>query len=281
MMKHTAQKKLIKEFWDKNPCGGKWVSFREKVAWILQVESYILDFLRDDLVLGKHVLEVGCGQGVLLSRIAGRATHAIGMDISSESLEQAKRGLREMKLLDRVNLVQGDAENLPFVAESFDTVYSIGVLHHTFDTQKGIDEIYRVLRKDGKAVIMLYHMSFPKGMMVWILRTFSSVVDFFVGKRFFIADRLRLYYAKNPSSLHGTALLELFGCPILKMYSSRALRRMFLQFRHVHISYAQPGFSRILDIVPVLRPLLGSLFRRIDQSQSRFFAFYAMIVATK
>lgn len=203
------------------------------------------------------------------------------MDISSESLEQAKKGLQEMKLLDRVDLVQGDAENIPFAAESFHTVYSIGVLHHTFDTQKGIDEIYRVLQKEGKAVIMLYHMSFPKGITVWILRTFSSAVDFFTGKRFFIADRLRPYYDKHPSSLHGTALLELFGCPILKMYSSKSIQRMFLQFQHVQISYAQPGFSRILDIFPVLRPLFGPLFRRIDKSQSRLFGFYAIIVATK
>ena len=52
--------------------------------------------------------------------------------------------------------INSPSENLPIKDEVFDYVYSNGVLHHADDTNKCIDEIYRVLKKNGKAVIMLY-----------------------------------------------------------------------------------------------------------------------------
>ena len=51
---------------------------------------------------------------------------------------------------------QADAEHLPFRESSFDIVYSNGVLHHSENTEKCLDEVYRVLRPGGQAVIMLY-----------------------------------------------------------------------------------------------------------------------------
>src|SRR5207245_4997879 len=50
-----------------------------------------------------------------------------------------------------------DAENLDFNDNSFDLVYSHGVLHHTPDTARAVREIHRVLRPGGRAVVMLYH----------------------------------------------------------------------------------------------------------------------------
>src|SRR5262249_53001175 len=52
-----------------------------------------------------------------------------------------------------------DAERLPFDDASFDLFYSHGVLHHTPDTQRAIDEAHRVLRPGGTAMVMLYHRS--------------------------------------------------------------------------------------------------------------------------
>src|SRR5207248_8707048 len=52
-----------------------------------------------------------------------------------------------------------NAESLSFADESFDWLYSHGVLHHTPNTQKAIDEVWRVLKPNGRAIIMLYHKS--------------------------------------------------------------------------------------------------------------------------
>jgi len=50
-----------------------------------------------------------------------------------------------------------NAEQLSFPNESFDWVYSHGVLHHTPNTQRAMDEVHRVLKPGGRAIIMLYH----------------------------------------------------------------------------------------------------------------------------
>ena len=57
----------------------------------------------------------------------------------------------------RESFQTADAENLEFADDSFDLVYSHGVLHHTPDTEGAVREIYRVLRPGGRAVVMLYH----------------------------------------------------------------------------------------------------------------------------
>ena len=66
------------------------------------------------------------------------------------------------------NLQIVDAENLPFEANSFDAVYSWVVLHHSPDTQKAVDEVYRVLKPDGQAKIMIYNKYSLIGYMLWI-----------------------------------------------------------------------------------------------------------------
>jgi len=65
------------------------------------------------------------------------------------------------------NLSVADAENLPFAENSFDIVYSYGVLHHTPSTADAIQEVKRVLRPGGKARIMIYHKYSFVGYMLW------------------------------------------------------------------------------------------------------------------
>ena len=61
-----------------------------------------------------------------------------------------------------------DAENLPFEDNSFNAVYSWGVLHHSPDTQKVVNEVYRVLKPGGMAKIMVYNKYSLIGYMLWV-----------------------------------------------------------------------------------------------------------------
>src|SRR5205807_1888770 len=61
-----------------------------------------------------------------------------------------------------------DAENLPFAENSFDVVYSYGVMHHSPDTAKCLREAWRVLKPDSEARIMLYHHVSLTGIMLWL-----------------------------------------------------------------------------------------------------------------
>ncbi|MBK9249262.1 MAG: class I SAM-dependent methyltransferase [Ignavibacteria bacterium] len=57
----------------------------------------------------------------------------------------------------KANLQLADAENMPFDDNSFDAVYSFGVIHHTPNIQKTIEETYRILKPGGQAIISVYN----------------------------------------------------------------------------------------------------------------------------
>lgn len=113
----------------------------------------LVDDLQVELVapscIGRDVLEVGCGTGRLLGRIAPLARSAVGLDLSTGMLEAAvARGLC---------CVHGDATALPFADASFDTVYSFKVLAHVREIERALSEVSRVLRPGGRAFLEFYN----------------------------------------------------------------------------------------------------------------------------
>src|SRR5205823_11204819 len=81
--------------------------------------------------------------------------HYTAVDLTNAALNITKRHFQQEGLHSR--FIQGDAENLPFPNNTFDLVYSHGVLHHTPDTPRTIREVHRVLSPGGRAVVMLYY----------------------------------------------------------------------------------------------------------------------------
>ena len=57
----------------------------------------------------------------------------------------------------KANVQQGNAEKLPFEDNTFDFISSSGVLHHTPDMQKAVNEAWRVLKPGGEAIISVYY----------------------------------------------------------------------------------------------------------------------------
>jgi len=102
---------------------------------------------------GMTVLDAGCGEGVLAWYLAERGARVTAMDISKPNLENARAFLEKKGVLDRVTLVQGDAESMPFPDGSFDLVVSSHVLEHLPDFGRGLSEIRRVAR--SRAVVAL------------------------------------------------------------------------------------------------------------------------------
>ena len=100
-------------------------------------------------------LDAGAGSGVCTLALAERARLAIGIDLSGGSLQTARHLASEM---DRTNAVfsQGDLQRLPFDDETFDLVYSWGVVDHTVNPQQTMDELVRVLRPGGHLIIAVY-----------------------------------------------------------------------------------------------------------------------------
>ncbi len=106
-----------------------------------------------DMIDGGTILEIGIGSGKNVPYY--RDWNVIGVDISRKMLEKAKSKILR---LDRdVELVQADAESLPFKDDVFDAVISTFVFCSVENPVEGLKELYRVLKPKGKA-IFLEHM---------------------------------------------------------------------------------------------------------------------------
>lgn len=278
-MTDTAQaKKSGRAFWDANPCGGEWPSYEAFRRWIRTAEPYAFELLNSEDWSGARVLEVGCGQGTLLNYLPGQgAASVVGLDASLTSIRRARNGARSLGLQD-VGFVHGDAEKLPMPEQSFDMVLSIGVLHHTPETAGAVEELYRVLRPRGRAVVMLYRSGNPKWWATKSLRGASRLIDRFTGTEAYLATRLQS--SRETANPAGTALLELFGCPTLKAFSNRQVRAMFGSFESVNIENVQPGFDRLADVLPPLRKA-RPLLNWIDRITKNRWGFYQVIRANK
>jgi ubiquinone/menaquinone biosynthesis C-methylase UbiE len=97
---------------------------------------------------GMHILDLGCGTGVLfdmLRRRVGSSGSVTGVDSSIEMARKARRNFP----LPNVNVVDADAAGLPFRDDSFDMAVSFSAFPHFADQQGAINEVHRVLRPDG------------------------------------------------------------------------------------------------------------------------------------
>jgi SAM-dependent methyltransferase len=100
---------------------------------------------------GELVLDVGCGMGRFAEVAARWGAHVIGVDLSLAA-EVAACNLDQHEAM----ILQADVFHLPFAAESFDFIYSIGVLHHTPDCEGAFKALPRLLKPGGCIAVWLY-----------------------------------------------------------------------------------------------------------------------------
>lgn len=112
-------------------------------------------FLKKEYVAGKDVLEVGCGMGTHAAMLAGAGARLKAVDLTERAVEVTRRRL-EMSGL-RGSVERADAEHLPFADNSFDFVWSWGVIHHSHSMETCLAEITRVLRPGGRLGLMVYY----------------------------------------------------------------------------------------------------------------------------
>jgi ubiquinone/menaquinone biosynthesis C-methylase UbiE len=100
-----------------------------------------------------NLLDVACGPGVVTAAIAPDATSVVAFDATERMLEKAKARCAKARLLN-VDFKRGDAENLPFDDSQFDGVVTRLAVHHFADPQRALNEMFRVLRRGGTAVVV-------------------------------------------------------------------------------------------------------------------------------
>lgn len=164
------QTEAIRRYWEGHPLGVQYVSrqgitpgsaeFFEhirpwmnpwKFPWIMQrIEEQARE------LKGKKLLEVGCGMGYDSLEFIRRGVRVTAVDLTPKAVEFATRHFEVVGAeADEVRV--GNALELPFEDESFDAVWSNGVLHATGDTRKAISEVRRVLKPGGRAIISHFY----------------------------------------------------------------------------------------------------------------------------
>lgn len=136
--------------WDK--ISGKWSQFRTKIS--PSVEGFLVN------VKGK-VLDIGCGSGrnfIKLPRIK-----LFGIDFSEKMLGLARKRAKELKI--KVDLKKAESKNIPFEDNYFDAVLCYALLHcidSKKDRKKTLEEVYRVLKNGGTALISSWGNNSPR-----------------------------------------------------------------------------------------------------------------------
>ena len=108
----------------------------------------IIAALKNLTQLNGHVLDAGCGTGLLFNFVADEARLTVGIDISKKMLMQALRRIRDQKI-SNVFLVQADVDNMPFDTGVIGRIFSMTVLQNSPDPAKTLAEIKRVGKNDA------------------------------------------------------------------------------------------------------------------------------------
>jgi SAM-dependent methyltransferase len=165
-------KDAVRSHWQEEPCGTRDASPADRRRFFAQIERdryelepYLRGFARFEEGRGKRVLEVGVGAGTDFVNWVRCGAVATGVDLTDHGIALTRERLA-LEGLD-AELRVADAENLPFEDETFDIVYSYGVLHHSPDTPRAVREVHRVLKRGGVARVMVYHYPSWGCFMVW------------------------------------------------------------------------------------------------------------------
>jgi ubiquinone/menaquinone biosynthesis C-methylase UbiE len=240
----TELKEAVRGHWEADPCGSKLAEaepgtpefYAEVERTRYELEPFIPTFAEFDRWSGKRVLEVGVGLGTDFVRFARSGALLSGIDLTDAAVELVRKRLALEELDADVRV--GDAEALPFEDDSFDLVYSWGVLHHTPDTKRAVEEVRRVLAPGGQARIMLYSR--------------RSWVAFGLWARWGLL-------AGRPTRSLAHVVADHMESPGTKAYTERELRELFAAFREVSVRrFVTPYDRRVAGpLASLTGPRLG------------------------
>lgn len=167
----------VRTFWEQEPCGSSepivgnlepntkvWFERIEEHRYA--VEPYIHSIAQFSRHHGKKLLEVGVGAGTDHLQWARAGAECFGVDLTEAAIATTKTRFDLYGF--KSNLQRVDAEVLPYSDETFDIVYSWGVIHHSEKPEAIISEINRVLKPGGLFIGMLYGRHSPLVFKFWV-----------------------------------------------------------------------------------------------------------------
>jgi 2-polyprenyl-3-methyl-5-hydroxy-6-metoxy-1,4-benzoquinol methylase len=255
----------VADYWDARPCNsrhspkpvGSEEYFHEVERRKYLVEPHIPAFADFPRWGGARVLEIGCGIGTDTINFARHGADVTAVDLSSRSLEIARRRAEVFGLTDRIRFLHCDAEQLrdALPGEQFDLVYSFGVIHHTPHPARVLGQIRPLLKPGGTLKLMVYHRRSWKAL--WILLT--------EGKgRFWALDELLARSSEAQT-----------GCPVTYSYTPAGAKGLLERHGYTNIQaevnhifpYKISDYVRYkYTVVWYFRWMPRSLFRRLERA---------------
>ena len=271
----------VRAFWNDHPCGAWRVkeafgtpefyeAYRRYRYWKQWHIPRLVPFER---FAGKDVLEIGCGLGAEGVRFAQAGARYTGVDLSDVAVDATRLHFEAQGLTGRF-LMQNAEELSGLSDESFDLVYSHGVLHHTPDLSAALRQIHLVLRPGGEIILMLYHKhSF--NYYVRILGYQRAQALAYVAMRRLLPSGLRTPKLEEHYKNYGRMGARYFGsdqfphhcadgvtCPIAYSFSRAEVRRLLAgRFEQIRFSVAHLPVRETLPFIP--RGVEGAFASRI------------------
>lgn len=255
----------VSDYWNSRPCNirhspkpiGSREYFDEVEARKYFVESHIPAFADFARWQGKKVLEIGCGIGTDTINFARHGAQVTAVDLTEKSLDVARERAKVFGLDDRIRFIQANAEKLSesVPLERYDLVYSFGVIHHTPNPDRVLEEIRKYVTPESTLKIMVYHRWSWK--VLWVI--------FGYGKgRFWKLSRLIAEHSEAQT-----------GCPVTYSYS-RASGREFLEQHGFQVTdvavdhifpYSIPEYVKYqYNVVWYFRWMPKPLFRALEHA---------------
>jgi len=218
----SSYKDQTRANWTEAPCGSNYSDkecltkeyFEDIESHRYKSHPWILESIRNFDIKNRSVLEIGYGMGTDHLSMARQGAVMNGIDLTHRNLEVTTKRFEMYGF--RSNLTVGDAENLPYDDESFDFIYSFGVVHHTPDTEKAIREIHRVLKPGGKCYITVYHKN--SIFFWWSTYVFNYILKSGYKKR---SLRQQLSLIEYPNTNENM---------VIRLYGRREFERLFSAF---------------------------------------------------
>ena len=252
-LENSNLKERVRAFWQANPCGVKFADaapgtrhFYELVEAHRYTKEWHIPAAADFAgACGLKVLEIGCGLGTDGAQFAEAGADYTGVDLPKPQLNFRAGVLSCLTYQGHLKLPT--PKTCLSRTRAFDLVYSHGVLHHTPETGKAIQEIHRVLRPGGRAVVMLYHRgSYNYRVNISLLRRAGAqllkwesgikLVNRITGEPLeSLREHARLLKTERKSYLKPDEFLSQntdgAGNPLARVYSRKEARELFKDFR--------------------------------------------------
>jgi ubiquinone/menaquinone biosynthesis C-methylase UbiE len=242
----------VSAYWDAYPCNSAYSTHVDRREYFEEIERtrfasepHIRIIGRFDQFQGRSVLEVGCGIGTDGFQFAKNGARYTGIDLTPAAIRISAERFRLFDVEGEFQEV--NAENMPLATNSFDHVYSCGVIHHSPNTEAIVHEIHRVLKPGGTFTVMVYNrtsinyyieimilrklfrrMLYPSFMPALLARLLGVDEGKLRGHREWLLRKPKMseeeWLSINTDGPHN---------PLSKVYSAAEVRRLFHGFEDV------------------------------------------------